>query len=311
MPPALSIVVCTRNRAALLDSCLAGLSTEQGDPGEIELLVVDNGSTDTTPDVIARWAVRNEALRSVVEPEPGLSRARNVGVGAARGAIVAFVDDDAIVRPGWAAALIEAFDRDHEVVVVAGRVLLRFGSDPPAWFSPRFTSWYSGLDLGDEPATVAPGQWVVGANLALRRDAVEEVGGFRHDLGRRAGNLIGNEEIELIDRLRDAGTIRYEPRAAVDHLVPAERLRLRWLARRAFDQGRADVRAGHAGDAGTALAALRACVSGVRPALRRLRAGPVVEEATVELVSRARRAGAFAEHATADLRRGARPRRGT
>lgn len=292
-PPALSVVVCTRNRAALLDDCLAAL-VAQDPPGGMEVVVVDNGSTDATPAVVARWVAHTSSLRSLVEPVPGLAHARNTGVHATQGRVVAFVDDDATARAGWAAAVLAAFGDHPDAVVVAGRVELRFDADPPRWFTPRFASWYSALDLGPEPIEVGPGQWVVGANLAMRRDDVVRVGGFRHDLGRRAGTLIGNEELELIDRLRTHGSVRYEPRAVVDHLVLPDRLRLRWLLVRAFDQGRSDVRAGAVGRRDR-IVAMRRLVSGWRTTARRLRTGPFTEQAIADTVARARRLGEVVE----------------
>jgi glycosyltransferase involved in cell wall biosynthesis len=97
-----SVVVCTRNRCALLQACLASLDEQTLD--RLEVVVVDNGSTDATPAKLDEW--RRAAQYRVVANEPvaGLSRSRNRGLETARGDLVLFLDDDAVVPVGWAAA---------------------------------------------------------------------------------------------------------------------------------------------------------------------------------------------------------------
>ena len=105
----LTVVVCTRNRCRVLDVCLSALLAHaRGDA--FDVLVVDNGSTDGTSEVVARWERRAPCVvRQVVEPRTGLSHARNAGLAASTTAVVAFIDDDARVAANWSAALLDVY----------------------------------------------------------------------------------------------------------------------------------------------------------------------------------------------------------
>jgi len=235
-----SVVVPTRNRADRLDACLAALAHQTIPAEQFEILVVDNGSTDGTAERIARWAERRPGLRRVEEPEPGVSRARNAGIAAARGALLAFVDDDAVAEPRWLATLLGAYDRWPRVGAACGRARLRLERRPPAWFGRFSETWYSAMDFGPAARLLLdPAEVPWSLNLSARAALAREVGGFSEQLGRVDGNLLSGEEFPFITAIRDAGMrIAYEPDAIVWHAVPAERLRLRWLVRRAWTEGR-------------------------------------------------------------------------
>ena len=109
-----TVVVCTRDRPERLEECLAALRG-QTYPG-FDVLVVDNASRSPVVEICARFGAA-----CVRAPIPGLTRARNIGARAARGEIIVFIDDDAIVEPGWLGALVAGFD-DPSVAAVSGRV---------------------------------------------------------------------------------------------------------------------------------------------------------------------------------------------
>jgi len=234
--PVLSVVVCTRDRAGLLGDCLASVRQQVAE-GPVEVLVVDNGSTDDTAAVVEAAP----GVRYVAEPLTGLSRARNTGLEAARAPLVAYVDDDARAEPGWAQALVDSARRWPPAAAFAGPVTLAWSGPRPRWLVPELERWFSAVDHGDRPRLLSPSEWPVGANLALRRDAVLAAGGFSVDLGRIGGSLGSEEEVELVRRLRAAGgEVAWAPLAAVRHLVPPERATRRWLLRRSWAQGRSD-----------------------------------------------------------------------
>lgn len=119
LPLAISLVLITRNRARLLERCLNSLHAQSRPPDE--LVVVDNGSTDDTAEVVSRFQPAYP-VRYIVEPRPGVGQARAAGCAVATGDILAFVDDDAIAEPGWLAALEETFCLDSRIGVVGGRI---------------------------------------------------------------------------------------------------------------------------------------------------------------------------------------------
>jgi glycosyltransferase involved in cell wall biosynthesis len=246
-----SVVVCTRSRADRLTGCLAHLSDQvpAGVGGEVEVVIVDNGSTDRTADVAAAWCTQDPGRRRLVaEPVAGLSRARNRGIAVARGDVVLFLDDDAVAPRGWVAAHLAAYERDPLVVAVGGPVVLRWPDGRPRWLAPRLDHWFSALDHGEEAGPFPPPHGPYGTNMSVRRGALDAAaraapggGPFDHRLGRRGRSLVSGEEGDLFERLWAAGgAIAYEPAALVLHAVTPDRLRRRWVLRRGWAQGRSN-----------------------------------------------------------------------
>lgn len=236
----LSAVICTRDRADWIARSASSLATQDIDPSRLEVLVVDNGSTDDTPAQVARLAATHPCIRYVREDRPGVSVARNAGIAQSSGDVVAFLDDDALASPGWALQYLDAFAADDAVAAAGGRIDLAWPQQRPTWVPERFESMYTCLDLGSDPVDFAPTAMPYGANMALRRTALDVVGPFAVSLGRRSGqDLTSGEERDMFDRLRDhGGRIRYVPGAAAVHHVLPDRVRRSWLLRRAHAQGR-------------------------------------------------------------------------
>ncbi|MGQ0830930.1 MAG: glycosyltransferase family 2 protein [Microthrixaceae bacterium] len=289
-PVRLSVVVCTLDRAELLDGCLRAVLADRPRDGSVEVVVVDNGSTDDTPAVVAS----HDGVRYVIEPRRGLARARNAGLAAAAAGMVAFLDDDARSMPGWTAALLHARERWPTAVAIGGPVVLEWGAPRPAWLVPALTRWFSAVDHGPAARLLDPNEQPVGANLTVARDPALAVGGFAPELGRMGASLASEEEVDLLRRLRaTGGEVAWEPAAAVRHLVPPERMTRRWIVRRAWAQGRSDRTAARlAGELSRrdVRLALRALVRGWPSAVRMIRSAEVRSGAiTQEVVRRARR----------------------
>lgn len=204
----------------------------------LEIVVVDDGSRADIAAVVAAASGEGPfAARCERQPLAGLNSARNRGAAVARGEVLAFLDDDTLVAPGWARALLATFAQ-HPCSGVAGRVHLRFAGPLPSWLSEQHRVMLAEYDLGDEARWLADDPPPVGANCAVRRSALDRVGGFRRGLDRRGRSLISNGDSEFFLRLRAAGgRLRYEPRASVIHCVPAERLDARYFVRRYYSQG--------------------------------------------------------------------------
>jgi GT2 family glycosyltransferase len=215
-----SVIVCTRNRPGELERLLGSLASMPLQPTEI--IVVDNAPTSSLTEEVVAAA---EGCRYVLEPRPGLSIARNRGVRATIGDIVAFVDDDTVVHPDWLWRLAACFD-SPDTMAVTGLVLpaaleteaqlafqrelggLNHGYRRVRFDSEFFADW--------EPRGVPA--WFVGAgaNMAFRREAFRKVGGFDERLG--AGAAGCSEDSEIWYRLlADGWTCIYEPSAVVFH----------------------------------------------------------------------------------------------
>jgi GT2 family glycosyltransferase len=223
--PTVSVVIPTRHRAAYLDVALASLAAERA-----EVLVVVDGPDAESESI----AARHGAVVVVHERPLGLNAARNTAIDATDGDLIAFVDDDVAVHPGWLAALRDAAARLTDVDCFTGPIVGRI-EDHAFPMCGREGPPLTFLDLG--PADVdAPHAW--GANMTIRRSAFDRIGRF--DAGRE---LYGDEQ-EWQDRLRASGRprIRYVAAAGLDHRRAGDDARLRNLARAARARGRASRR---------------------------------------------------------------------
>jgi cellulose synthase/poly-beta-1,6-N-acetylglucosamine synthase-like glycosyltransferase len=235
--PTLSVVVCTHNRPLDLERCLDGL-VELEDPAQV--IVVDSASQPSCGELVSRYDGRVENLEYVREERPGHSRARNRGIASASGDVIAFLDDDASPRPDWARRIVEPFAGDPAIGCVGGACHAVFPDTArPVWLSERLLQFAAITRFGPEAReAMSSAEWPFGANMAFRREALQNAGPFSESLGREGTNLLSGDDSALIEAVRRAGwKIWIEPGAVVDHAVPAERCRSEYYWRRLWWQG--------------------------------------------------------------------------
>lgn len=233
--PTISVVVCAYadERWPALVAAVRSALTQTRPAAEVVVAVDHNAALlgrvrEALPEVVA---VANDGGR-------GLSGARNAGVRAATGAVVAFLDDDAVAAPDWLALLAEGY-RDPRVLGVGGSIEPQWLAGRPSAFPHEF-HWVVGCTYEGMPTAAAPVRNLIGANMSVRRDVLDRAGGFRSGLGRIGRLPLGCEETELCIRARQAdpdGVFLYEPRARVEHAVPADRTTWRYFRRRCFAEG--------------------------------------------------------------------------
>ena len=236
-----TVIICTRNRSASLANVCESVKQVELPGGTWELVIVDNGSTDDTLEVARAFAARNPRLARVIEaPKPGLSAARNAGVRAARGGIIAFLDDDAFPETAWLMAVTDAL-RGPGVLAAGGPVEPLFRGTLPDWLHAAFLPYLTVWDLGQETRSLTYNEYPRGANMAFRREVFERFGLFSTHLGRKGRSLLSCEELELCLRIeRGGGEILYVPAARVRHVTVAARLTRSWLKARFGSQGRSE-----------------------------------------------------------------------
>jgi glycosyltransferase involved in cell wall biosynthesis len=234
--------VCTHNRSRDVERCVAHLVPQAREHG-IPVLIIDSGSYEDEAQHLAQIAARSGA-RLVRCDLPGLSIARNRAVAEADSEWVVFLDDDAIPHADWAQGLVAALAAaGPNIAIVGGRIVPRW---PDAAATERVTDrWLLLLSCFDKEGAgrVGKGFKVCGANLAVRKQTVEMVGGFPVKLGRTGVQLISCEEAYLIERLKGLDLAsRYDSAFGVDHVISPQRLEPAWAAQRAYWEGVSRVR---------------------------------------------------------------------
>ena len=220
----ITVAICTRDRVDLLANALDSVLRQEYP--DFEVIIVDNAAeTDATKKYLE--GLRDRRVRVIEEPAPGLSRARNAAIRAARHSIVAFTDDDVVVDSEWLAAIGGAFAADPDTLCVSGLVPTgELTSAAHAYFDRR-VGWARNLhtrrySLADPPSDIPlfpfqVGMYGTGANFAIKRDTVIALGGFNELLGAGAPTK-GGEDLDMFFRIIMAGgTLTYEPSAIVWH----------------------------------------------------------------------------------------------
>jgi glycosyltransferase involved in cell wall biosynthesis len=236
--PDVTVAICTHSNAALLEGMLAHLALQRVSTGmRWEVLVVDNASTDDTPQVLAAAAASGSfpELRTVREPTLGLSAARRTAVAAASADLIAFVDDDCLLDPDWVDRAVRFARTTPRAGAFGGKVVLEWLA-PPTPLALACAWALAQQDHGPAPRRVheTGGFSLVGAGLVLRREALEQSGWI--EAGRMPGRvgkmLSAGDDAEISLRIREAGwELWYEPAMQMKHLMPPARMEPSYLAR--------------------------------------------------------------------------------
>ena len=231
------VIICAHTMDRLEDLRAAVDSVKEQSRKADELLVV----IDHNDQLIASVADLDALVVANTGPK-GLSGARNTGTELATSHVVAYLDDDAAADEKWLEFLIAPF-ADTEVVGVGGWAVPAWDHPPPEWFPPEF-NWVIGCSHRGLPTERAVVRNVIGCNMAFRRQAVLDAGGFELGLGRTAERPLGGEETELCIRMGQAAAsagrqarIVLEPQAMVNHRVPAQRGTWRYFLGRCRAEG--------------------------------------------------------------------------
>lgn len=222
-----SVIICTYNRANILDRVLKSVLKNPREKIPYEILVVDNASTDGSRDVVGVY-LKDGVVRYVFEPELGLSNARNTGWQNAKGKYIVFLDDDGEVSEDWLEAFLEVFAKHSDAVACGGRIIPKYEIPKPAWVTGISKRHSQGYHLSDDVRTC---EWIPGGNSVWKRNIINSLGGFDPRLGRKGSRpLRGSEESEIVKRALDRGYgVYYTPNAKMYHHISKERISLSYM----------------------------------------------------------------------------------
>jgi glycosyltransferase involved in cell wall biosynthesis len=246
----LTVLLATRNRSQILHDVLRSFSHLEAPPAGWKLVVVDNGSTDETAQVIASFNDRLP-LHSRYEPKLGKNFALNTGLEIVEGDLVVFTDDDVFPHTDWLVQLRKAADAHLNYSMLSGVIFPRWEAPPPRWIE-----WVDPSDIGQrreghplgpvytltDPAQKEgplPPYMVFGPNMAIRTNIFESGMRFDPAIGPRGANYPMGGETELVMRISRKGHKAWHVSGAVvEHLIRKEQLQKAWILERGVRWGR-------------------------------------------------------------------------
>lgn len=242
MTPQVSIIIPTLNRAVSLKKTIESVFANKFQ--NYELIIVDNGSTDSTRSVCEVFSAKPN-LVYLYDETPGLLTGRHVGFSKSRAPVICFLDDDVEINNNYIENLIHTFN-DERIQLATGPCLPRYEAEPPGWLNymwdetneGRFCAWLSLLDFGNQKHTIHP-NFVWGLNFCIRREVLIELGGFHPDsMPKRLQKFQGDGETGLTLKAALKGcTAIYVPGLSLYHHVNQERCTKNYFNKRAFFQG--------------------------------------------------------------------------
>ena len=240
----LSLIVCTYNRDKYLYGALKCIA-ENGFPKEAyEIILVNNMSTDNTEVECKRFEsdYSDVDFRYFIETNQGLSFARNRGIKESRGETLVFLDDDSYIQEGYLIHLQKQLEAHPDADAFGGKILPVFESgETPKWLSKWNYSWVSAIDMGDKVCPFRGKSFPIGANMGIRRNMLSEIGLFNTQLGRSKKNLMGGEEKDLFERIKNhGGSIYYFPDVVVHHVIPPTRTTKEYIMRMGEGVGKSE-----------------------------------------------------------------------
>jgi GT2 family glycosyltransferase len=167
----------------------------------------------------------------------GLSHGRNIGIANASGKIIVFTDDDAFPDSHWLEEIATTFDEDENIGGVVGEVIPYWEKNGMEWF-PRELYWMISCSYVLTPTEKQEVERGFGVNMAFRKSLIVQTGMFDMNFGIKNGRWIGGDDTNMFLKIKGSGNkIIYNPSAIVHHSIEANRIRLKAIARRAFNGG--------------------------------------------------------------------------
>ena len=226
-----SIIICTFNRAEILRECLESLCQQTSDMSGVDVIVVDNNSTDHTAKVVCEFSGRLPKLKYVLETEQGLSHARNHGFREAATQWVAYLDDDARAFPDYFGNVLHAIQK-NEFDCIGGVYLPWYKYGRPKWYLDSY-----GTNAG-KPDGLLKEDFASGGNLIIKKEVLVRFGGFSSRLGMSGKKIAYGEETRLQVMMRREGlSIGFDPEIRIEHLVNVYKQTPIWFIRSSFAIG--------------------------------------------------------------------------
>ena len=240
----ISIIICTYNRERYLPGAMTSLVEQDFAKDRFETIVVNNNSADNTEKVCKEFiaAHPDHLLYYYNETEQGSSPSRNKGARHAKGSLLIFMDDDAIAEKDYLKNAWNFHLGNPDIHGFGGRIIARYIPSKPKWMSHYVSALVGNFDYAPTVIEFQPNKYPLESNMAVTKQAFDEIGGFNVALAGVKGTLrIGGEGKDLYFRLKEKGhKVFYVPDMVVHHVVEVSKLNYDYLYRVASGIGRGE-----------------------------------------------------------------------
>lgn len=233
----LTVLMPTHNGADTLPEVLAAYRKVGQPSGGWKLIIVDNGSTDSTAEIIGSFRP-HLPIEYHFEPKLGKNVALNSGLGLVEGDLVVCTDDDAIPRTDWLVQAREVADLHPDFAVFGGAIVPHWQVPPPSWVLPFQCPILTITDPNWKEGPTLPGR-VWGPNMVVRTEVFKSGYRFNEALGPSGSRYQMGDETDFVDRLVAAGfKAWHSKRLVVAHMIRSGQMKKDWILRRAYASGR-------------------------------------------------------------------------
>lgn len=239
--PLVSVIIPTYNRLATLTATVGTFLRQDYPADRLEIIVADNNSSDGTREAVQRLMQDHPQIRYLFEPRQGVHFARNSAAKTARGEILYFTDDDMEADPQLLHELVRVMEMYPEVGSATGLIVPAFEKEPPSWVRRHLWNHYLSLTERDRPEEIIVSRedLVYSCHQGIRREVFFASGGFNPE--NTAGIWIGDGETGLNRKVKALGyRFAYTSRSMIRHVIPPQRMTLRYLMKRLGNQGFCD-----------------------------------------------------------------------
>lgn len=233
--PKITVVICTFNRAEVLQECLASFTNQTAESSLFEVLVINNNSSDDTQKMAEQFAQSYNNFRVLIEENQGLSCARNRGYKQAKGEWVAYVDDDARATNGYIERLAYIVEQ-YKFDCVGGPCTPLYHQRKPKWCKDYY---YQISDKTVNSIGLIETMYIAGYNFVINKNALTSLGGFNTSIGMSGRKIAYGEETRVqVDLRLSGGKIYFDPELIVLHYIANYKLNMVWFLKSSFANGR-------------------------------------------------------------------------
>lgn len=230
----ITIAICTYNRTKFLELCINSIANQNHFSDDIEVLIIDNNSTEDISSVVNKYQSLIPNLRVVIERKAGLSNARNRAIIESEGEWIAYIDDDTLLFQNYIEIALKVL-KESDFDAFGGNIYSKYLNKKPKWIKEDFEGYTKYFDKIER---IYNSSIVFGGNMIINKSLLNEIGGFNENLGMKFGNIGYGEETELIKKFIELNyKVGFVPDLSVYHHVLPYKLKLIWQLKSFYKKG--------------------------------------------------------------------------